>query len=54
MLYIKRDEINRKVKSVDGVVNNFLNKNGLQEKLKPRLAECLIHVLGTILHLAVG
>ena len=36
------------------MVNNFLSEKGLQEKFKPKWAECFIHVLDTILLVEVG
>jgi uncharacterized membrane protein len=36
------------------MVNNFLSEKGLQEKFKPKWAECFIHVMITILLVAVG
>jgi hypothetical protein len=36
------------------MVNNFLSEKGLQEKFKPKWAECFIHVLTTILLVEVG
>ena len=31
------------------MVNNFLSEKGLQEKFKPKWAECFIHLLNAIL-----
>lgn len=36
------------------MVNNFLSEKGLQEKFKPKWAECFIHVMITILLVAIG
>ena len=36
------------------MVNNFLSEKGLQEKFKPKWAECFIHLLNTILLVEVG
>jgi hypothetical protein len=36
------------------MVNNFLSEKGLQEKFKPKWAECFIHVLNAILLVEVG
>jgi len=36
------------------MVNNFLSEKGLQEKFKPKWAECFIHVLNAILLVELG
>jgi len=36
------------------MVNNFLSEKGLQEKFKPKWAECFIHVLNALLLVEVG
>ncbi|MEY3644463.1 MAG: hypothetical protein RLZZ207_1158 [Bacteroidota bacterium] len=36
------------------MVNNFLSEKCLQEKFRPKWAECFIHVLNAILLVEVG